>query len=575
MKISFKVKEWLPVVILGIIYTGINSLQVIIQWLKNPPGAFFVGIAHYYADFFLYVAQMRQGAAGSLWYVHRFTDEVVPPTWIYWFNNLIGFLGHLTGLNVFVSYNFSLLFLVFILILLIYYLFKLIYPTDKLLRWISFLLFLFASPLVDTTALLQSGVIKLPDYLWFSPMLALNRFGGVPHQVWQTLLLITEAFLFTKFLVLMTKLAAVSQQNFVRLRSGAGKLPLKTDLNFRWRSAASLVGLIGVTILASTANPVTMLVFVIAAGILSLGEFIKHKSWQLLIPIIVASAVSLPSAYLTNRAFDTSIVFVVGKAWELNQYVDTGFGHFLLSLGSLTLFIPLGLIFGKNHRPLTTLLILYSFLALAFFFSPMPKFLGTTAVRFLSPFGFSGLVILAVEGMRAIAAVLTKIKIKPKVTLFFLTALVLLLSLPGFVLQVDNRISPAKNPFLLLDTQYNHIPPQIITALQWLSGQSDNPVRPVVLVDTNFRIEILVPAFANKTVYSGHPVHTLDPDAKEVLRNTFFNTNITADQAKAFLTAHRIGFVISKGGGQPHFAAFPFIKKVFENTGIAIFKVNL
>lgn len=540
-KIRFN--EWILAIIISVLYAGINSLEVIVRWFKNPPGTIFVGIAHYYADFFLYVAQMREGADGHLWYIHRFTDELVKSTWIYWFNNLLGWLGHALGLAPYVTYNWSLLILATGLALLVFYVFRLIYTGSTVKRWLGFIFFLFAAPLIDLPALLKSATVKLPDYLWFSPMLPLNRFGGVPHQIWQTILLI---FMTLSFI------------NLIKPNKSPGA---KTIINYSI--------FIILTILTTSANPATMLIFIISAVVLCLGQTFKSKSLRPLVPLLILGAFSLPAALITNYEFDASPIFTASKIWELKQYVDRDFVDFLLAIGPLVIFIFTGLISRKSHKPLELFLIIVSLISIVFFFSNLPAVLGITPPRYLSPFGYLGLIILGLDGIFAVAKAWPGYKLE-----IIFGILVLLLSLPAIFIQVLNRSVPANNPYQLLDTFYNHLPESIGGGLIFLGQQPDNPRRPVVLVDPNFRVEVLVPAFADKTVFSGHPIHTLNPDLKENMRNTFFNAGLSEAEAEKFLTDHRIGYIITGSNFRPYFSNFPFIQEIFHNSVMLIYKVK-
>src|SRR3989344_2457079 len=97
--------ELLFVFIISLLLAILNQLHVIIQWFTRPAGTYFTGIAHYFADYFLYTDIMAQGAGGTLWTAAHFTNEPMAKTWIYWFNALLGFLGSRVGFTPFGSYN--------------------------------------------------------------------------------------------------------------------------------------------------------------------------------------------------------------------------------------------------------------------------------------------------------------------------------------------------------------------------------------------------------------------------------------------------------------------------------------
>lgn len=532
MKKFLPAAEWLLVGVVAIAMSVLNQLHVIREWLTNPADRYFTGIAHYFADFFLYAAQMKQGAGGALLYYHRFTNESVPPTWIYWFNNLLGFIGNLFGLSPFATYDVSLFILVIISILLFYSLLVMLYPTDKInpapFQWcwikriIALVFILTASPLF---------LFGKPEGLWFSPSLAFNRLGGVPHQVFQTILFILLTMSFSRKSLFIIPLA----------------------------------------ILGSSANPIQMLLFILAAfvttGILftqphlsqSGAGFMKHRDIRVGLPLLVLLAVSFPAAWLTNLQFNSPVI-AVAKVWEMAQWVNRSLPFIVSSIGPILLFIPFGIApFLGKFRPVTILIFSYAAISFLLFFSPVPAMLSTTPIRYLHPASYILLPILAVEGIFAFSN---------RIIIIMALLLYSILTIPSFAGELRGRIAPATNPGVLMDTEFNHVPMPVALALTWLGRQPTDPSRPVVLVDSNKRIEILVPAFADKTVFNGHPLHTLYPEVKEKLRQDFFEGRMTEEQQKQFLTDHRIGYIITTPIG-----VLPSFNKVFSNDAITIYKL--
>lgn len=509
--------EWLIIGVLAFVMSTLNLLHVLLEWFRNLPAGrqalpdrSFTGIAHYFADFFLYAAQMKQGAGGALLYSHRFTNEPVPPTWIYWFNNLLGYIGHLFGLSPFATYDVSLFILVIVSILLIYYFLVTLYPADRIKRMIALVFILTASPFLS---------LGNAEGLWFSPSLAFNRLGGVPHQVFQTIL----------FILLTMSLA---------------------------RKSLSIIPL---AILGSSANPIQMLIFVLAACLTTGILFAKHKDIRVGLPLIILLAVSFPAAWLTNKQFDSPVI-AVAKIWETAQWVNRSLPFILSSIGPILLFLPFGIApFLGKFRSLTILIFSYAIISFLLFFSPVPAILSTTPIRYLFPASYILLPILAVEGIFALSN---------RIIIIMAILLYSILTIPSFARELRGRITPLTNPGVLMDTEFNHVPMPVVAALTWLGRQPTDPSRPVVLVDSKKRIELLVPAFADKTVFSGHPLHTLYPEVKEKLRKDFFEGRMTEDQQKQFLANHRIGYIITT----PAAMLGPF-KKVFTNDALTIYKL--
>lgn len=518
MKKFSRYTEWLVVGIVAAVMSILNILHVILEWLKNPPDRYFIGITHYFADFFLYVSQMRQGAQGSFLYYHRFTNEPVPPTWIYWFNTMLGFLGGRLGLSPFATYHVSLVLLVIACILLFYRFLMFLYPTQRKKRITALIFIVTASPFLQLDPSHQA--------YWFSPSLAFNRLGGVPHQVFQTIVFVLLIMCFS--------------------HRHIGRTP-------------RLVGLAMLTALGASANPIQMFLFVLAATVATGLLFLKKRDIRTVLPLLILLAVSFPVAMLTNKQFD-SPVFAVGKLWEAHQWINRSPGIILTSMGPLLLFIPLGITtFLIPFRPVNVLLVSYTALSYLLFFSPVPLLLFTSPARYLAPASYILWPILAAEG----------ICILRKRSMIIVALLIYtLLTVPSFTRELRMRITAATNPGVLMDTEYNHVPLPVIEALNWLDRQPTDPNRPVVLVDSMKRIEILVPVFTNKTVFTGHPVHTLYPEIKEQLRQDFFNGTMDGEKQKQFLSDHRIGYIITTPTGM-----VPSLNKVFSSDAIVIYKL--
>lgn len=491
----------------------LNSLHVIIQWLQNPPDRIFTGIAHFFADYFLYVSQMAQGASGSwIFSQHLFTNEQTNPTWYYWFNVVLGHIGNLVGLSPFATYNVSLFLLVVCLCLVLYKLSKTIYPANRFLRLTAWLMILTA------TNFFWDG--KLLGQFWFSPSAVFSRLGAVPYHVFQTIVFILLPIAFTKiknslFLILLAALAAM-------------------------------------------ANPVQMLLFTLAAAVT------EHARGSVLVAIFGGLG-----AWMTNQEFGQQAVFMAARTWELTQDVPNHLSILLLSIGPVVFFVPFGIrkVFSQKN-PLRLLLVAWGLLSFALFLSPIPKLLDLSPVRFLHPVPWAAtLAILGTEGLIASRHFLSRLK----GSAFGAIVLYALFTIPSLSAQFMDRITPARSPLLLLDTIYNHVPRAIVDGLTFLKTQKTEDARSVVLTDPKIPIEVLVPVFTGKISFSGHPIHTLYPDVKEGLRQQFFNGSMDESSAKTFLTNHRIGYVIAPPKTK---MVYPFLMRVFENESLVIYKVT-
>lgn len=541
--------EWFIVLGIATFVSILNLLPVIKEWLKNPPDRYFVGITHFFADYFLYIAQMKQGAAGSLLYFHSFTGEPVPPTWLYWFERVLGFLGHTAGFSVFSTYTLALFVLVIGYLALIYFLLTKLYPTSRIHQATGYLFIITASPFYSISDLISRHIIVTPAYLWFSPGVAFQRLGGVPHQVFQNILFIALILLYA---------AAIS----------GGK-------RIRWGSFFALLVLVP---MATSLNPIQMLVFVLAACGVTAILFTKKPNPRLFVYPSVLLGSSFLAAILTYIQYETPVL-ALSKVWEQAQYVDRSLVSLFQAGGPILFVAPFGIVpFLVSKKPLQTMIVLYATTGIILFLSPLPALLHTTPIRYLHPANYIALPILAAEGVLWLSQLFGKIlKIKTRAIVGIFVLLYLILTIPSLVHELVNRISPAYNPNLLLNTKYNHIPMPIVDALGFLGSLPTDPARPVVLVDNNEPIEILVPAFANKIVFSGHPLHTISPDIKESLRKKFFSNQMDEASARTFLQSHRISYIVASNSDATHEALrqLHFLTLLYSNPTIVIIKISL
>ncbi len=543
--------ETLLVFVISVGFTLVNSLHVITQWLTNAPDRVFTGIAQYVEDYFFYVDIMAQGASGHLAALPHFTSEQFPASFIYWYNALIGWTGHVVGLSPFASYNIALITFVFILCFLWYVVSKLIYPTNRFARLTCFFFILSASGFIDINNFLIHKRIDLFGQFWFSPAPAFNRLGAVPHQALQTILLIILIICFSHVLSRL-----VSKHFFS-----------KSDLSL-------LMLLAGLSFLTSTMSPIQMLLLVSAALLTTIWLAHSTRRVQLLMYIMPASVLLLatfPGFFLSYRWF-LHPIFVVARLWEASQNVSVSIFSMILAIGPIVFLIPFGIIsFLKNATPLRVTFFLYGMLSFIVFYSPIPKTIGSSPTRWIHPAPYAILAILATEGVLTVSRVLYQVSRK-KIPLVIghrsLVILYFFLTLPALYSQIDARTNTTLQTVFTdaLTSNLNHVPRPVVEALMWLKNQPDTiKYHSVVLTDPSLPYDILVPVFTGKISFTGHPVHTLYAEVKATLRQQFFNGEMSNVEAQKFLTDHHIGFAISKK------QMLPFATKIFSNESLSVF----
>lgn len=508
------------VFLIALCYAMLNTLHVIIQWFIHPKDRIFVGISHYFEDFFLYVAAMAQGTNGAwIYFSHPFTNESMSPTWYYWPYVTLGHLGGFLGLPPYVNYNLTVFFLTILVVVLWFILAGRLFPDSKKYQWICFILIITQTSFYDIAEFVRNGTVQTFGEFWFSPAPLFNRFGSVPMHIMSTGLYLAIFLLVDRPLL----------------------LPL-------------------ISFIASLLNPIQtlLLVFSVSTSLLLL----RKKNAQIILTLVIPAIVG---AVLTSYEFAHQPVFVAARVWELAQQIKVSPLDFLLSVGFPILFVIPGLVSIVTRPTLDRLaLVVYGLISVALFFSPLPKFVQLSAVRFLHPVPFAIFAIAATEGVRIIA--------KRTPHLILIAAIYLLLTVPPLIAQIDRHTKPASNPLLLMDTIYNHVPKSVIDALTWLRRQRNLSDAEIVLADPAAPFEVLVPVLSLKPSFSGHPLHTLYPDVKEQLRQRFFRGQMNETQAQEFVKNHRIGFVVASPTTQ---LTYPFLKRIYTNDDLYLYTIVL
>ena len=501
-----------------------NSWHVITQWLENPPDRYFTAISHYYADYFLYISQIAQGIRGNwLSYASVYTDERLPSMIIYWPNVLLGRIGSIVTNSPFVLYQAALFAGSVILLFLLWHISSLVFPKRRAVRLIAFLFLTTASNFPTLGAYLRNGTLTIFGDTWFFPTPALNRFGGVPHQIFQTILLLSVIVLYLR-------------------RRTLFRTVLFPILCF----------------LAATLAPTQMVLVCFALVVTALSVRKKHV---FLITAIGCAAAAF-GALLVNSTFASSPILTDARLWELRQIPPISLSVLFPAMGPIIFFIPFGVFSYIPSQSLPKrLLLLYGVGAIAVYFSPIPQLLQTASVRWISPASYTVFPLLAAEGIWAIRMFFKKFRF----TLLILLMLYALFTVPSFIAQVNARTDPAGAWYLY--GNLNHVPQSAIQAFRMINRGKESGV---VLTDSSLPYDILIPVFTDKISFTGHILYTLGDAGKEQLRTRFFFGAMSENEAKQFLSAHRIRYILAPANSS--IASFyPFLRLLYTNNSLSVY----
>jgi len=556
---SKKLQNNLLVIFIGISVLIANLWHVISQWIANPPDRYFTWIAHYYGDYFLYVSQIAQGVYGNwIFASHLYTNEPLPATWVYWPNVLMGKIGSILTRSPFVLYNGFLILLVILLLWLVWRVICAMFPKQQATQIVAFLFFVTASNFANIRAFLTRGSLELSGNTWFSPTPALNRLGGVPHQILQTILLITILYLFSR---LPTIIPTTN--------------PTKKIM---------AIAFIALCFLTATLSPIQM---VLVCFVFIVTVLIEKNVFMRIPRILVVGAglgAAWVGAYLVNRAFDTSQLFAAAKLWEKSQSAYPSITTFLWAMGPMIFFIPMGLKeYRKKHSTLKTVVFLYGAFSLLAFFSPIPRLLGTNNVRWIHPASYMAFPLLASIGLTELSRFLSRYFARtsrptPRVSqkklyslfVFLFTLSYLFLTVPALLVQIHAR--SGQDTATVLYGNLNHVPLPVISAMEALHSL---PEKNVVLTDPTLPYDVLVPIMTNKPSYTGHLVHTLYLEQKGLLRQQFFQGDMTNTRARQFLSNHCISYILTTTPGPLFLRDNPIFHAIHTNNTLTVYNVKL
>ncbi len=529
------------VLFLSLLLIIANAWHVLSEWITNKPNELFTGIAHYYADYFLYISQIAQGAHGQfLFSNHLYTDEPLAPTWIYWFYVLLGKLSFLT--NPFILYNVSLVILSGIVLFLLWKIIDAIYPKKSMAALVAFLFVATSSNFPRVIDVFSIPTQLLSDF-WFSPTKALNRLGGVPHQIFQTILLLIIILLFSQYI--KTKKDNPQSTNY--LSFVIYHLPFAI-----------------LAFLSGSGSPMQMLL--LTGSIVITTLYFRHKHALLVFSIAIPALIG---ALLTTREFALQPILVIAKAWEDAQQLSLTPWQFFVALGPIGVLIPLGIApFIRSLTPLKRVILFYGSFSIVAFFSPIPTLLHTSPTRWISPTSFILLPLLAAEGFQYISTVLHKFRSKIMIIAIVPTMLLityLILTIVSLRVQIQQRSEPLTSDIWL--KFLNHIPMPYVEGLQVIQ---QNPVNGVVLTDPQTPLDVIVPIFTDKRSFTGQSIHTLYPETKNALRQKFFSGKMSDVEVRQFFSDHAITYIIASSQNTivPHYKT---LKKTFENSIITIY----
>lgn len=526
-----------------------NLFQVFYYFFKRPPNTMYIGITHWYEDYFYYLSQLKQGAMGNWLVSNKFTTEPVPPS-LNWFVNLfIGKIGHLVGLEPWQTFAVSAFSFSIIYLFLMYWVIKKLFPHSAFMRLSALTIAIVSNGFykVDMTG---AAVKIIPYEYFYNYTSAFNRLGGVPHLILQNIASLVGLVVFSDVIK-----AIISNKIF----------------HFR-RIIAPVLLCSGLMALLFIINPIYVFVDGLVMGITALGYGIVSKKIKtiarfisivaiMLIPLMLLVVIQLP---IFRHPF-----YQYFRQWEAS-IPPTSISNFIIATGAIAMLIPLGLKrYWQQKEPLRVIGLIYIFFQIILYFSPIPKILNIPSFRILQPPAYVFMAAIAVEGLLSLAQFITWI-VRSRYTniiFFLLLFLFVAIQIPVIAKTINERAHD-----VILDSPINYFDKDLYQALTFLEKQQRNKA-----VVATGNLELFVPVISGHTVYAGHRSLTLSYEQKTAEIFNLYTLHYSSDQARTFFSANNIGYMLwQKDRGDYHavMSKYPFLNVLFENNRLVIFSVT-
>ncbi|OGG04315.1 hypothetical protein A2Z33_04165 [Candidatus Gottesmanbacteria bacterium RBG_16_52_11] len=517
-----------------------NSVRFFLATADQPPDSVYLGTVHYWEDYFLYLNHFFQGAHGAWLTVNRYTPVPTPDSIIYWSNVMLGKVTGLLGMPPILGYNVSVIVLTSLTLALSYLVLRRVFGLTPVMSLIGFLTGNTATSMINRVQSREGGMIFWPFQIWRTPHFAFDRLGGAPHQLMQTSL----SYLF--FIIYF------SPANPDR-KSGVRKL--------------ILLGLTGVAL--TTLNPVQAGFYLgllwVTAAVTAVFRKNRPDTGKLL-----AVSAAVTGTFLYTSDILNSLPHIQSRIWEASQHSFTIPGFLILSIGPILLLSIPGIIRRwKNFTPPEVFGLLVIAAGYGLFLSRIPQKIGVSNLRFLLPASY---VIWGAFAAWGVDAIVRKLKSAGVPKRSYLTGFVLIvyfaLTMPTIIWEISQKLPTAgdrTDPMI-------YLPRQVSDGFDYLARRTD--FNSIVLANPSRHMDTLVPALSGHTAYSGHMLATVDNAGNQKQATRFF-TGQTPEGA-GWLRSQQITYVLYTvyDGNRAEFErSYPFLKKIFENTGTAVYEL--
>lgn len=530
--------EFIVVLIIGLIFSLLSVLHVILGALMTKTGQVYLATGTYYMDYFYYLQFIAQGLRGA-WFARLYstTDDpsIYPHLQPY---ILIGKIGSLLNLDPNILYWLTVFVLVFITILLMYFVINKLLNSEQFIIKISALLI---------------GLLTIPyadRFIWYAPNSVFDRLTPIPHHLLNMIVVLIISIILG---ALFEDLINISFKRIIFLTIILSLL-LVAVFSFYPFVIFLVCGGIGLIILY----------FFLDATFKKKPDILK----KMFVFLTIFITVVIPCILMIRYYYNKTALFTNAKTYETAYHQSAPLSLVLTNIGIIIIFIPLAIKkFLKKIN--TTKLFFVGFVLTSYglYMTRLDLILGTHNGRFLSPLSFVLFGVMAALGIKTISNFFGKLK-----NLVFILLTIILLSyfIPTTIRLHQQRMND-RNIF----SPITYLPKTIVDGFVFLN--SDPDARAVLTTPCQF-LGIIVPIYVNKHVYIGRDPATPNYTEKAAIADRFYLGRMSIGEAEEFFNKNNIGFVILtsiEGYLEKDLKIYPFLKEFYRNSDIVIFKNTL
>ena len=362
----------------SLFFSALNMLPVLLSAFSVPQNSIFIGIPHWYEDYFFYLSLIKQGMMGQWQAVNWFTTEILPHYPGYWCYLLLGRIGAITHIEPWIMYNVTLFLSSVLYLSLMYCFIRHMFPKQPILRVIGYIFAISATAFFSISY--EHQIMTITPYLfYFTPTLALNRLGGSIHPLWTNILALTYIYVSYPLLDGLLK---------------------KTLLQF---SKKRLLLVMVIHIVLFSLNPAAAAMVLVSFGITGFLLLLNKKHWSRFYPlmgiIILLSVISIPFLFqytdASKHPFYQNILLSYSKTFP-----RVTLGLFFPATGAISIFAIMG--FFPWIRKKTTLSVfgaVFVLFPILLYLSPIPGVCNLPYERILQPASYIFLGPIAALGL--------------------------------------------------------------------------------------------------------------------------------------------------------------------------------